>query len=103
MFCPTCGSLLKPKQLKEKRILACSCGYTSSGSASGAAISEKGRGSQGVEVVEEVESKPLVDATCGKCGHTKAYYWSIQTRASDEPETQFFKCEKCRHTWREYK
>ena len=39
---------------------------------------------------------------CPKCGIKKAYYWSKQTRASDEPETQFFKCIKCSHQWRRY-
>ena len=29
MFCPKCGSLLKPKTEKKKKVLACSCGYSS--------------------------------------------------------------------------
>ena len=28
MFCPKCGSLLKPKTEKKKKVLACSCGYS---------------------------------------------------------------------------
>jgi DNA-directed RNA polymerase subunit M len=31
-----------------------------------------------------------------------AYFWTQQTRGADEPETRFFKCTKCSHTWREY-
>ncbi len=46
---------------------------------------------------------PETDNTCAKCGNTRAYYWLIQTRSSDEPPTQFFRCTKCRHVWREYK
>ena len=57
-----------------------------------------------VEVIsEEKEVLPLVSAECTKCGHSMAYHWEIQTRAADEPATRFFKCEKCKHTWREYK
>ena len=39
---------------------------------------------------------------CPKCRHKKAYYWTVQTRAGDEAETKFLKCEKCSHTWRDY-
>ena len=54
-------------------------------------------------VEEEVEIHPLIhDVECPKCGHTSAYFWEVQTRASDEPETKFLRCEKCRHTWRDY-
>ena len=102
MFCPKCGSLMKPAKEKGKRILACSCGYKST-EAPKAEITEKVKETKPIEVIEEeIETKPLVPATCPKCGHDKAYFWSIQTRAADEPETRFFKCEKCKHVWREY-
>ena len=42
------------------------------------------------------------DVVCPNCGAREAYYWSVQTRSADEPMTQFFKCKKCGHTWREY-
>jgi transcription factor S len=48
------------------------------------------------------EIHPLVNKPCKKCEHKKAFYWTKQTRAADEDETQFFKCEKCKHQWREY-
>ena len=102
MFCPTCHSLLKPKMDGGKKKLACtSCNYTST--SANAAITETVKPSKEIEVLEERETRPLVDARCKKCNHLKAHHWSIQTRASDEPETRFFKCEKCKHTWREYK
>ncbi len=101
MFCPKCGSLLRPKLDKGKKVFGCSCGYTQKEGNS--AFSEKGTQHKNIEIVEEIETKPIVEATCHKCGHGKAYFWSIQTRAADEPETRFFKCEKCKHTWREYK
>ena len=46
---------------------------------------------------------PKTSKECKKCKNTTAYYWLIQTRSGDEPPTQFFKCTKCKHTWREYK
>ena len=101
MFCPKCKSLLKPKEEKGKRILACSCGYKSN-THQKMEIKEKAAEQKEIEIIEEVETKPLVEAHCEKCGHNKAYFWSLQTRAADEPETRFFKCEKCKHTWREY-
>lgn len=45
---------------------------------------------------------PVTDAECPKCHNKKAYYWTAQTRAADEPETKFLKCQKCGHTWRDY-
>jgi len=101
MFCPKCGSLLRPKEEKGKKMLACSCGYKSSGEQK-IEIKEKAAEQKERETIEEVETKPIVEAHCGKCGHDKAYFWSLQTRAADEPETRFFKCEKCKYTWREY-
>ncbi len=46
---------------------------------------------------------PKTVKECKECGNTEVYYWLIQTRSADEPPTQFFKCVKCKHTWREYK
>jgi DNA-directed RNA polymerase subunit M len=53
-------------------------------------------------VVEQLEMHPKVKIICEKCGNNAAYFWTQQTRAADEPETRFFKCTKCKHTWREY-
>ena len=100
MFCPKCSTLLRPRMDKGKKVFGCSCGYTQK--AGNTAISEKGAQHKNIEIVEEMETKPVVDAVCD-CGHNKAYFWSMQTRAADEPETRFFKCVKCKHTWREYK
>jgi len=106
MFCPKCGSLLVPKQVGKKKMMVCSsCNYKSS---------EKGKIVVKEEIIhkqqpeiavvekEEAEALPLTEKECPKCGHKKAYYWTVQTRAGDEPETRFYKCEKCKHTWREY-
>jgi len=103
MFCPKCGSILIPKKDGKKTVLSCSCGYTNK--------KDKLKLTEKVEKVKEIEAihdepeiHPLTDdVECPKCGHDHAYYWTIQTRASDEPATKFLKCEKCKHTWRDYK
>ena len=102
LFCPKCGSLLIPKKEGSKTVVTCSCGYKSKESES-AKISEKVEKQKKVEVVEEdIEVLPTTDEEeCPKCGHKKAWYWLRQMRGSDEGETRFFKCQKCKHVWRE--
>ena len=103
LFCPKCGSLLRPEKKGNKKIMACSCGFKSE-EAESITIKETVEKEKKIEVVEEDKDTayPLVDQECPKCKHKKAYFWEIQTRASDEPATKFFKCEKCKHTWRDY-
>ena len=103
LFCEKCGGLLIPKQQGKKTVMYCpKCGFKSKDTET---IETKETIKQGkdIEVIDkEQESNPLVDQECPKCGHDKAYFWEVQTRAGDEPATQFFKCEKCKHTWRKY-
>lgn len=101
MFCPDCGSLLRPKVEDGKTVSQCSCGYSSAGN--DLKFEEKQKDAAPVEVVEEdVRTNPLTKVKCDKCGHDEAEYWLQQTRSGDESETQFFKCTKCHHQWREY-
>lgn len=104
MFCPKCGSILRPKDKAGKRVLYCHCGFTKSpeeGDMS-AELKEIVNTGKKVEVVENIETNPKIKITCEKCKNKVAYFWTQQTRGADEPETRFFKCTKCRHTWREY-
>ena len=103
MFCPKCGSLLVPKTIDGKRVMVCSsCGFkpdVASTKISDRPLSKKRK----VEIVDKTQSQyPVVDAVCPKCGNNKAYFMTMQTRASDEPETKFLKCTKCSYTWRDY-
>ena len=96
-ICPKCGSILIPSENK----LVCECGYSKKGEMK---ITEKIAAlNEGTGVFEkEEETLPSTKIECPKCGHEKAYWWTQQTRAADEPETSFFRCASCKHTWREY-
>lgn len=98
MFCKKCGSIMMPAVSGKQTILKCSCGYTSEGTIT---LKEAGQKSADIGVTEDKDLNPLTDAICKKCGHTKAHYWIVQTRSADEAPTRFFKCQKCKHTWRE--
>ncbi len=101
IFCPKCGSLLRPNK-ENRKIVICGCGYKSKSEGLGK-IKEEVKQKKNVEVVDkDIETLPLMDAECPKCSHRKAYYHLVQTRAADEPETKFLRCEKCRHRWRDY-
>ena len=104
MFCPKCGSVLLPKKEDSKKVLVCSCGHKSSDIGQTKITETMDNKQQEVEVIEktDLEILPKTDATCDKCGHRTAFFWTVQTRAGDEPETKFLKCEKCGHIWRDY-
>ncbi len=103
LFCPKCKSIMMPRQDKGKTVLVCSCGHRSDSAP--VRISEAGKKEEReiAAVENEVEVHPKTEAECSKCGGKEAFTWEVQTRAGDEPPTKFFKCVKCRHTWRDYK
>ncbi len=105
MFCQKCGSLLMPKKDGNRRILACTCGYKET-RIEETRITEIKKEGKDIEVIDidksESQALPLTEAKCPQCSHEKAYYWMIQTRASDEPETKFHRCTSCKHVWRDY-
>ncbi len=99
-FCPKCGSVL----IEKRKNFGCArCNYTAKGKVKIEA-SEKMTEQQEVGVIKEKDTDvfPVINNTCPKCGHREAYFWTAQTRAGDEAETRFFKCTKCKHSWREY-
>jgi len=92
----------KKQEGKSDAMFICSCGYEEEGSAK--VTEENKQELKQVEVADsDVEMLPLTKNKCEKCGNEEAYYWEIQTRSPDEPATRFYKCKKCKHTWREYK
>ena len=51
---------------------------------------------------EGEDTNPTVKIDCEKCGHGEAVAWMFQTRSADEPTTRFYRCQKCKYTWRDY-
>jgi len=51
---------------------------------------------------QKLRTLPTITIECPKCGNNTAYVWQVQTRGADESSTQFFRCTKCNHTFREY-
>ncbi len=101
-FCK-CGSILVPDKSGNKKLSCMGCGKKVPLSGEKIVLKEDVKEKKNVEVVDaEVEVNPKVNMECPKCGHMKAYSWSLQTRASDEGETRFYKCVKCAHRWRSY-
>ena len=100
-FCPKCGAVL----IQKTKNAGCPrCNYSSKVKVklnTSETIGEK----KSVAVVSKKtpQTHPIVDEICKKCKNDKAYFWTLQTRSSDEAETKFFKCTKCDHTWREYR
>jgi DNA-directed RNA polymerase subunit M len=45
---------------------------------------------------------PTITIQCPTCDNNTAVWWMLQTRSADEATTQFFRCTKCNHTWRNY-
>lgn len=101
-FCQKCGSMI----LIEKDKANCvNCGFKPKKKPK-IESSEKMNVKESVAVIKEGQddnTNPVVEMICQKCKNKKAYFWVLQTRASDEAETKFYKCTKCAHTWRVYK
>ena len=51
---------------------------------------------------ESPNALPTTTVECPKCGNNTAFWWMLQTRSADEATTQFYRCTKCVHTWRNY-
>jgi transcription factor S len=101
-FCPKCGGMIMASG--DKAPLCAKCGYKHKGKLKIAA-SEKMESTERVAVIKEgqLTTYPIVEIKCPECKHKEAYFWTMQTRSSDESETKFYKCLKCDHTWRVYR
>ncbi|MCF2137133.1 MAG: transcription factor S [Candidatus Thorarchaeota archaeon] len=105
-FCDKCGAMMVPVTLEDgKRVLKCrSCGNIKELSGSLKVSREISKTPRDKIIVVEDDSvpMPITKATCPKCGNNEAYYWTVQTRRGDESATEFYRCTKCKHTWRNY-
>jgi len=110
-FCPECGCRLEPKKTEDTVVLACSkCNYVKEAAnnrAQAKVVKVIQPTSQPfMTVISEEEQKiktmPTIHMKCEKCDNTTVYVWQVQTRGGDEASTQFMRCTKCGHTFREY-
>lgn len=100
-FCPKCGAMLV---IKRKNAGCPRCDYNSKSPVK-LKTSEKLEEKKQIPVLKDKDAEvhPEIEQKCPECGNKKAYFWTMQTRSSDESETKFYKCTKCDHTWREYR
>jgi DNA-directed RNA polymerase subunit M len=108
-FCPKCETRMKPK-IEEGIALCPKCGTIdkeeeqSSAKKKLTSLPESISGSS-LKVMDPERTPstlPTTTTECPKCGNNTAFWWMLQTRSADEATTQFFRCTKCSHTWRNY-
>jgi DNA-directed RNA polymerase subunit M len=109
-FCPKCERRMKPKI--EEGILSCpKCGLIVEREeeitqVKGNLIRNADSSSQSslniLEAEKGLDALPATTIDCPRCGNDIAFWWMLQTRSADEPTTQFYRCTKCSHTWRNY-
>ena len=97
---------MQPKERKgtdDVELVCPSCGYKEGADEELHTTVQKQEKTEDVAVLDETTTTlPETDNECPKCQNKKAYWWIEQTRSADEAPTRFYRCTKCRHTWREY-
>ena len=111
-FCPECGTRMVTRRKQDGtkitlQTVCLKCGYkkASNNSAQASAKSIKRISKERITVIakeHQIRTLPTTKIACPKCGNNLAYVWQVQTRGGDEGSTQFFRCTKCNHTFREY-
>ncbi|MEM7826992.1 MAG: transcription factor S [Candidatus Aenigmatarchaeota archaeon] len=102
-FCNLCGSIMFPTKMGRKSFWVCKeCGHKRINKTRSIKFKNEAKHEK-IPVIEKEEvNLPIISKFCPKCGRGSAYYWMQQTKITDEPPTQFFRCTKCSYTWREY-
>ena len=98
MFCPKCKSLMYPKE----NIYICrKCHFQKK--KSGRNIVKSIQKDKEVTIIEYNENNvlPKTNIKCPKCENNEAFWIMRQMRGSDEPESRFYTCAKCKYKWRE--
>ena len=89
-MCPKCG--FKAKKGEEEGVKKEAAARIATGSDASLKVMEG----------ESVDALPTTSMECPECKNGTAFWWMLQTRSADEATTQFFRCTKCGHTWRNY-
>jgi DNA-directed RNA polymerase subunit M len=110
-WCPDCGSMMFLMKVEDKEVLKCKrCGFIKELDPENIdrdsfKITTEFRHSEKdlIEVQKgDLNTMPTTRIECPKCGHSEAAYWQLQTRGADEGMTTFYRCLKCKNTWRAY-
>jgi DNA-directed RNA polymerase subunit M len=109
-FCPKCETRMKPK-IEEGIALCPKCGTVDKEEEQSSTAKKKltslpesisGSSLKVMDPEKTPAALPTTATECPKCGNNTAFWWMLQTRSADEATTQFFRCTKCSHTWRNY-
>jgi len=97
MFCPKCKGLMYPK---DGNIVCRKCGFKKEKKGSNIVVDKQEK--KEVTIIEDEDESilPKTRIKCPKCDNNEAYWMIRQMRSSDEPESRFYTCTKCKHKWR---
>jgi transcription factor S len=111
-FCPTCGCCLSPKRSQNGTVLCCGkCGFVKHGAEKKSELKvskifQAPKTQESLTVIsledQKIKTMQTIKMKCEKCDNNLVYVWQVQTRGGDEASTQFMRCTKCGHTFREY-
>ncbi len=104
-FCPECGAFCTTDTSK-KCYVCPKCEWEETLEDTTINVAREKKTDEKVVVVGKKEKKLSVMSKtkikCEKCDNNEAEWWMVQTRSIDESMTQFYRCTKCGHTWRDY-
>ena len=103
-FCEKCGNLLSVIKKRKRTYLYCKKCNKEYPMKKNMKFSEKivGERREVIVIRREGEELPKTKIVCPVCGNVEAYWWTLQTRSADEPPTTFYRCTKCKYSWRSY-
>ena len=108
-FCPECSNLLRKQRIDSRIFFVCKCGYQEE------IINDTNRIERSIQKKkqalernllilsqeDQISVHPKIKKDCPKCDNKEVETWQKQMRSADEPSTHFFRCTKCKNTWRE--